>query len=162
MHVGLLIYIHCKHHFPCNTEQQMCSACILLVRVYTDIDTLFDGADDGCQRELCKQSWAGSFCMSLYDQSPQRRLKVTIGIIALFSSANSLADARQTTNSTSQTVELLLFSDQSPLTIHDAQVQNYHKRFYFLSRSKLEMTFWMRVAFCMSCFNKLNSKRYKR
>lgn len=40
----------------------MCSALILRVRVYADIDTVFDGADDGCQRELCKQSWFGSVC----------------------------------------------------------------------------------------------------
>lgn len=51
----------------------MCSARILRVRVYSDIDTVFDGADDGCQRELCKQSWFGSFCMLLYDQSPQKK-----------------------------------------------------------------------------------------
>lgn len=79
----------------------MCSTRILRVRVYADIDTLFDGVDDGCQWELCKQAWASSFCMLLYDQSPQKRPKVTLGITALFSSANSLADAWQTVNSAS-------------------------------------------------------------
>lgn len=73
---------------------------ILRVGVYADIATLFDGADDACGTELCKQTWAGSFCMLLYDQSPRSRLKAALGIIALFPLANSLANGGQTTNST--------------------------------------------------------------
>lgn len=44
----------------------------------------------------------GSSCMLLYDQSPHESLKAALGIIALVSSANSLGDALQTSDETTE------------------------------------------------------------